>query len=121
MAALQLATLSRKTFTRLALLLIALAILRSAFTTRLDSFTIDEAYHLAAGVSYIKYHDFRINPEHPPLIKLVVGNVMRATGFHLSPLQQFSDKGCERSYTERAVFRQNEPDSIQRRARTAMY
>lgn len=121
MAALQLATLSRKTFTRLALLLIALAILRSAITTRLDSFTIDEAYHIAAGVSYIKYHDFRINPEHPPLIKIVVGNVMRATGFHLGPLQQFSDKGGERSYTERAVFRQNDPDSIQRRARTAMY
>ncbi|MGA8776599.1 MAG: hypothetical protein WB536_19570, partial [Terriglobales bacterium] len=56
----------RGTFVWLALLLVALAILRSAVSTRLDGFTIDEAYHIAAGVSYVKYHDFRINPEHPP-------------------------------------------------------
>jgi len=62
--------LSRKGFVWLALLLIALAILRSAIATRLDGFTIDEAYHITAGVSYVKFHDFRINPEHPPLVKL---------------------------------------------------
>jgi hypothetical protein len=42
----------RNVFVCLALLLVGLAILRSAMTTRLDSFTIDEAYHIAAGVSY---------------------------------------------------------------------
>src|SRR5271156_6778480 len=65
-------TTKRGAFAWLALLLVALAILRSAITTRLDGFTIDEAYHIAAGVSYVKYHDFRINPEHPPLVKLWV-------------------------------------------------
>lgn len=121
MAALQLNSLSRKSFACLAIILVALAILRSAIATRLDSFTIDEAYHIAAGVSYIKYHDFRINPEHPPLIKIVVGNVMQATGFHLGPLHKFNDKPGEREFTQLAVFRQNDPDSVQRRARIAMY
>jgi hypothetical protein len=108
-------------FLRFVLLLIALAILRSAIATRLDSFTVDEAYHIAAGVSYVRYHDFRINPEHPPFVKLWVGSFIAATGFHLDPLRQFDDKFGERLFTERAVFRQNDPDSVQRRARAAMY
>src|SRR5580658_3491268 len=111
----------RGVFLGLALLLVALAVLRSAVATRLDSFTIDEAYHIAAGVSYVRNHDFRINPEHPPLVKLWVGSVIATTGFRLDPLRQFNDKEGERTFTERAVFRQNDPDSVQRRARAAMF
>ena len=114
-------TTRRSVFVWLALLLIALAILRSAISTRLDGFTIDEAYHIAAGVSYVKYHDFRINPEHPPLVKLWVGMSMYATGFRLDSLRQFNDKPGERAFANLAVFRQNDPDSVQRRARVAMY
>jgi 4-amino-4-deoxy-L-arabinose transferase-like glycosyltransferase len=33
--------------------------------------TIDEATHLAAGYSYWKTGDFRMNPEHPALFKLI--------------------------------------------------
>jgi hypothetical protein len=44
-------TIRRNTFIWLALLLVALAILRSAISTRLDGFTIDEAYLITAGVS----------------------------------------------------------------------
>lgn len=114
-------TRRRGTFVWLALLLVALAILRSAITTCLDGFTIDEAYHITAGVSYLKYHDFRINPEHPPLVKLWVGVVMYATGFRLDSLRQFNDKPGERAFANLTVFRQNDPDSVQRRARVAMY
>jgi hypothetical protein len=110
-----------KTFVWLVLLLVALGIVRSAITTRLDGFTLDEAYHIAAGVSYVKYGDFRINPEHPPLVKLWVGSVIAATGFHLDPLRRFSDKPDERTFTERNLFRKNDPDSVQRRARAAMF
>ncbi len=38
---------------------------------RLESQTFDEAMHLAAGYSYWKTGDFRMNPEHPPLFKLL--------------------------------------------------
>src|SRR5271155_5716550 len=114
-------TVKRSVFIWLVFLLVALAILRSALTTRLDGFTIDEAYHIAAGVSYVKYHDFRINPEHPPLVKLWVGSVLAVTGFRLDSLRQFNDKPGERDYANLAVFRQNDPDSVQRRARVAMY
>ena len=35
------------------------------------SATSDEVPHLAAGWSYWKLHDFRMNTEHPPLLKLL--------------------------------------------------
>jgi len=34
-----------------------------------DSLTIDEDPHIGAGYSYLKYRDYRLNPEHPPLMK----------------------------------------------------
>jgi hypothetical protein len=109
------------TFMWLVLLLVGLGMVRSAIATRLDGFTLDEAYHIAAGVSYLKFGDFRINPEHPPLVKLWVGSVIAATGFHLDLLRRFSDKPDERTFAERIVFRKNDPDSVQRRARAAMF
>ncbi len=34
-----------------------------------DALTYDELAHIGAGYSYLAKHDYRINPEHPPLIK----------------------------------------------------
>jgi hypothetical protein len=36
-----------------------------------DSVTFDETAHLGAGVSYLETGDFRLNPEHPPLAKMI--------------------------------------------------
>ena len=41
-------------------------------SARLESQTFDEPAHLYAGYSYWLRSDFGINPEHPPLVKLVV-------------------------------------------------
>lgn len=40
-------------------------------TAWLESPTIDEAVHLSSGYSYWLTGDFRMNPEHPPLMKLL--------------------------------------------------
>jgi hypothetical protein len=50
------------------ILLIALAVQVLIFINA-SSQTSDEAAHIAAGYSYLKTLDFRLNPEHPPLIK----------------------------------------------------
>jgi hypothetical protein len=34
-----------------------------------ESATMDELAHIPAGYSYVKFGDFRLNPEHPPLLK----------------------------------------------------
>lgn len=108
-------------FVFILLALVGGAIVRSAIATRLDGFTIDEAYHIAAGVSYVRYADFRINPEHPPLVKLWVGSLISATGFHQSSIRQFTDKRDERNFTEEDVYFNNDFNSVQRRARIAMW
>ena len=38
-----------------------------------ESLVIDEFAHIPAGFSYLKFHDYRLNPEHPPLMKLLAG------------------------------------------------
>src|SRR5260221_12508882 len=42
-----------------------------ALSARQQSQTFDEACHLFAGYRYWKNFDFGVNPEHPPLVKLV--------------------------------------------------
>lgn len=34
-----------------------------------DSAVMDELAHIPAGYSYVKFLDYRLNPEHPPLVK----------------------------------------------------
>lgn len=100
--------------------LVLLGIVRSAVATRTDGFTVDDAYHITAGVSYVKLRDFRLNPEHPPLVKLWVGAAL-APDFQLPPLQPLSDKFAERDFNESVVFLDNDPDRVQTRARVAMW
>jgi len=38
-----------------------------------DSAIMDELAHIPAGYSYVKYLDYRLNPEHPPLLKILAG------------------------------------------------
>src|SRR5580700_11449506 len=96
----RLPVISRNLFVTLLLLIVGGAIVRSAIATRLDGFTIDEAYHIAARVSYVRNADFRINPEHPPLVKLWVGSLISVTGFRLGSIRPFTDKEDERNFTE---------------------
>ncbi|HYU33256.1 MAG TPA: hypothetical protein VEW48_13935 [Thermoanaerobaculia bacterium] len=68
--------------------LVALALFaggRAWWATRLDGMTLDEPYHIASGVSYVRTGDFRLNPEHPPLVKLWVGAALPRSSFHLQP------------------------------------
>ena len=101
--------------------LIGCAIVRSSVATRLDSFTYDEAYHIGAGAAYVQTGDFRLNPEHPPFVKLWVGTFVSSRGFQLSPYRAFQDKKKEREAVETDVYFNNDPDAVQRGSRAAMF
>ncbi len=101
--------------------LVGCAVVRSSIATRLDSFTIDEAYHIGAGVAYVQTGDFRLNPEHPPLVKLWTGVFVSSLGYGLSPYRTLQDKADERKFVEEDVYLNNDPDLIQSRSRTAMF
>lgn len=38
-----------------------------------ESSTMDELAHIPSGYGYVKYFDYRLNPEHPPLVKALAG------------------------------------------------
>jgi hypothetical protein len=101
--------------------LVLCGILRSAIATRLDSFDIDEAYHITAGVTYARLGDYRLNPEHPPLIKLWVGAFLTPSVFKTPQLRPLAEKWDERHFTETVVFTENDPDVVQKRVRLAMF
>ena len=100
--------------------LVLFGVIRSALATRLDSFTIDEAWHLTAGVAYARTGDFRMNPEHPPLVKLWVGAALSGQVFQLPSFRPFLDKPDEREFVDEAVYLKNDAQAVQRRARWAM-
>ena len=39
------------------------------FVSLRESATMDELAHIPSGYSYLRYLDYRLNPEHPPLVK----------------------------------------------------
>lgn len=114
------ATRTRALGVVLLILLCLLAIARSSVGTRLDSFTIDEPWHIVAGASYVGTGDFRLNPEQPPLVKLWVGAFMPAS-FQLPPLPELKEKGNEREFTEIVMYEDNDSLAAQQQARIAMW
>ncbi len=104
----------------LLLMLVALAVLRSALGTALDSFNVDEPWHIVAGTSYARTGDFRLNPEHPPLVKRWVGAAMPAE-FQLRPAIALSEKAQERDFVEETMFLDNDAAGAQASARRAMW
>jgi hypothetical protein len=54
-------------------------------SVRQNSQTFDESAHLYAGYSYLKRGDFGINPEHPPLVKLVTALPLLPLGLPVPP------------------------------------
>jgi len=75
-------------------------------SVRQESYTGDEPLELAAGYSYLKTGDFRINPEHPPLSKIVAA--LPLLGFSLSlPLDSEAWSKPDEGAFSAAFFRAN--------------
>jgi len=51
------------------ILIFGISFLLMVFAAKQTSQTTDEAVHLFAGYTYLKERDFRLDPEHPPLLK----------------------------------------------------
>ncbi|MAL03871.1 MAG: hypothetical protein CL625_06320, partial [Arenimonas sp.] len=104
----------------LLLALVALAVLRSHVGTQRDGFTVDEPWHVVAGVSYLRMGDYRLNPEHPPLVKLVAG-AAQDRDFVLPPVAPLAEKSQEREWVEDVMFMQNDAAAAQKASRVAVW
>ena len=54
-----------------------------ALQARRESQTLDEGCHIFAGYSYWTRADFGVNPEHPPLVKLLASFPLPGLSLHV--------------------------------------
>ena len=47
-----------------------------------ESAIVDEIAHIPAGYAYVTKQDFRLNPEHPPLVKIMSAIPLAISGFN---------------------------------------
>ncbi|HWZ97647.1 MAG TPA: glycosyltransferase family 39 protein [Candidatus Dormibacteraeota bacterium] len=109
------------------LLLILMAVLAGGSALR-ESATVDEVSHIGAGVSYLQKLDLRMNPEHPPLPKVLAAiplvlHGVRADYSHIS--WKFSEKFFpafvgQWVFGERLLEKWNDPKTLLAWARFPM-
>ncbi|HRY82324.1 MAG TPA: glycosyltransferase family 39 protein [Candidatus Moranbacteria bacterium] len=58
-----------KNYKKIIIAILGFVAIVSVLNAKNDSLIYDEAAHIPASYSYLTEHDFRLNPEHPPLIK----------------------------------------------------
>ena len=72
---------------------------------------VDEPVHLAAGYSYLVTRDFRLNPEHPPLIKMIAAAPLLLLGLDFRTDELTSWDGVI-GFPTRFVFRNSLPADV---------
>jgi hypothetical protein len=61
--------ITNKTSNLIAVLLLLFMLIVAVLSMKGDSLTMDELAHIPAGYGYMHEKDYRLNPEHPPLLK----------------------------------------------------
>lgn len=88
------------------------------YSVRQESLTWDEGDHIFAGYMSLKHHDFGLNPEHPPLVKMIAAIPLRGMNLREPQLQNRYFK-TEAYLSGRDLIFQNDFETIIFRARTA--
>src|SRR5215470_9923437 len=83
-----------------------------------ESLTWDEGDHIFAGYMSLKHRDFGLNPEHPPLVKMIAAIPLQGMNLREPQLQNRYFK-TEAYLSGRDFVFQNDFETIISRARTA--
>ncbi|MHB0975985.1 MAG: ArnT family glycosyltransferase [Candidatus Aquicultorales bacterium] len=86
-------------------IVLILAVMASTLikASREDSATTDEVPHIAAAYTYVNAHDYRLNPEHPPLMKNLAGLSIASESFDF-PTDEFRTKVTTGQYSLGRTF-----------------
>jgi len=90
-------------------LLLFLLAFQCVMSMKQKSPTSDETPHLAAGYSYWKTGSFRMNPEHPPLIKLLAGIPLLFMKLDFPSHLPSWEQGEEWSFGEQFIYNNRVP------------
>jgi hypothetical protein len=88
------------------------------YSVRQESLTWDEGDHIFAGYMSLKHHDFGLNPEHPPLVKMIAAVPLQGMNLREPQLQNRYFK-TEAYLSGRDLIFQNDFETIIFRARMA--
>src|SRR3979411_704101 len=88
------------------------------YSVKHESLTFDEGDHIFAGYMSLKHHDFGLNPEHPPLVKMIAAVPLLGMNLHEPQLQNRYFK-TEAYLSGRDLIFQNDHEMIIFRARMA--
>lgn len=84
------------------------------------SATFDEPAHLTAGYTYLRLGDFRLNPEHPPLVKVLAAAPLLALGPELRTDNEAWALRRQWELARRFLYRWNDADELLFRGRLAV-
>ena len=70
-----------------ALALLAVPVFQLVYASRANSVTWDEGHHLFDGYNILTQHDYGLNPEVPPLVKMVAAAPLLRMHLYVPPLQ----------------------------------
>jgi 4-amino-4-deoxy-L-arabinose transferase-like glycosyltransferase len=99
-------------------LLLAVMSMELALSVRHQSQTFDEACHIFAGVRYWKNSDFGMNPEHPPLVKLLATAPLLSLPLRMPPVPDEYFRVVEYEVGRQFLY-DNDANSLLWRARLA--
>lgn len=96
-------------FRLIAIVLIVVLIVIEVSAAPGDSQTIDEGAHLASGYSYWLTGSFQLNPEHPPLVKLLSGAMLLPLGLDFPSEQSGWLDGNQWEFSRQLIYHNTKP------------
>src|SRR6202023_1297611 len=113
-------SLLKRSWVQIAAVMLLLLVLefQLLYSVKHESLTFDEGDHIFAGYMSLKHHDFGLNPEHPPLVKMVAALPLQNMTLREPQLQNRYFKN-EAYLSGRDLIFQNDFDTIIFRARIA--
>jgi hypothetical protein len=82
--------------------------------------TFDECAHLPAAYTHLALRDFRLSPDHPPLVKLWAAAPLAIGGAHMKRDDEAWRQRRQWEFGKRFLYRWNDADTLFRRSRTAV-
>jgi 4-amino-4-deoxy-L-arabinose transferase-like glycosyltransferase len=113
-------SLLKRSWLKIATVIFLLLILefQLLYSVKRESLSFDEGDHVFAGYMSLKHHDFGLNPEHPPLVKMIAAIPLLQMHLHEPQLQNRYFK-TEAYLSGRDLIFQNDHETVIFRARMA--
>src|SRR6202166_2522190 len=113
-------SLLKRSWLKIAAVMLLLLVLefQLLYSVKHESLTFDEGDHIFAGYMSLKHHDFGLNPEHPPLVKMIAAVPLQSMNLREPQLQNRYFK-TEAYLSGRDLIFQNDFETIIFRARMA--